>query len=116
MQVGGKSGRVVGGSDDDKPVAARHVVDAVGNGDAIGIARKIVDANVDRCLAPRATVVLEQADQLAFLGVNANDRQTAALKSVSKIAQVEKLTIAIRTVVGGQGLVIDAQRIAHLME
>ena len=35
---------------------------------------------------PTRAGVLEVADQFAFLGVNANDRQAAALESLTKIA------------------------------
>jgi hypothetical protein len=38
------------------------------------------------------------------------------LESVSQIAEVEELIIAIGAVVGGEFLMIDAKGIAHLME
>ena len=66
--------------DDDKPVATSHVIDAVWNGDAIGIAGKVIDANVDGCLAPRAALVFEPANKLPLLGIYADDRLTAPRK------------------------------------
>ena len=38
------------------------------------------------------------------------------LESFAKIGEIEELIVPIRGVVGGEFLVIDAQRIAHLME
>ena len=60
--------------------------------------------------------IFEIANQFTFFGIDANDGETAALKSVAQIAEVEELIVAIRTVVGGAFLVIDPKRIAHLME
>jgi hypothetical protein len=65
---------------------------------------------------PARTGIFEIADQFTFFGIDANDGETAALKSVSKIAEVEELMVAIGTVIGGEFLVIDAKGIAHLME
>jgi hypothetical protein len=56
------------------------------------------------------------ADELALLGIDANDGEATALESVAKVAEVEKLMVAIGTMVGGKLLVIDAQRIAQVME
>jgi hypothetical protein len=61
-------------------------------------------------------VILEAADQLALLGVDANDGETTALESFSKIPEVEELIVAIGAVVGGEFLVIDPEGITHLME
>ena len=49
------------------------------------------------------------ADQFALLGIDADDGEATALESVAKIAEVEKLIVAIGTIVGGEFLVIDAQ-------
>lgn len=65
---------------------------------------------------PARPGIFEIADQFTFFGIDANDGQTAALKPVAKIAEVEELMVAIGTVVGGEVLVIEAQGIAHLME
>jgi len=45
-----------------------------------------------------------------------NDGETTARESVAKVTEVEKLTVAIGTVIGGKLLVIEAQRRAPLME
>ena len=69
----------------------------------------------DRLIPARAGIV-EVANQFALLGVDTNDGLAAALKQVSKVAEVEELLVAIGTVVGGEFLVIVAQGIAHLVQ
>jgi hypothetical protein len=56
------------------------------------------------------------ADEFALFGIDANDGETTALEAVAKVTEVEELMVAVGTVIGGKLLVIDAQRIAHLME
>ncbi len=58
---------------------------------------------------PTGIGISEMADELALLGIDANDGETTALESVAKVAEVEKLMVAIGTIVGGKLLVIDAQ-------
>lgn len=94
--IGCEGGRVVRRADDDKPVAARHVINAVGNGDPIGIARKVVDTDVDGRLAPRTPLVLEQADKLSLLGVHADDRLPAPRERVLEPIDFRELPIAVR--------------------
>ena len=65
---------------------------------------------------PARTGIFEIADQFPFFGIDADDGETAALKSMAKIAEVEELMVAIGTVVGGEVLVIEAQGITHLVE
>lgn len=65
---------------------------------------------------PARAGILEIADQFALLRVDANNRETSAPKSVSKITDVEELIVTIGTMVGGKFLAIDAEGIAHLME
>ena len=81
-----------------------------------GIGAEVVVVNPAGRQIPARAGIFEIADQFAFLGIDANDGETAALKSVAKIAEVEELIVAIGTVVGGEVLVIDAQGIAHLVE
>ena len=66
-------------------------------------------------------MVIVTVDALLAGGTTFQDRPAAiqlaaALKPVSKVAEVEELMVAIGTVVGGKFLVIDAEGIAHLME
>jgi hypothetical protein len=51
-----------------------------------------------------------------FLVSTLDDGQMTALEAAAQLGQIFELEIAIRTGAGGDLLVIDAQRIAHLME
>src|ERR1700730_15467468 len=65
---------------------------------------------------PARARVLEGADELPLLRIDAEDGQVATLEVIAQVADVEELLVAIRTGVGGELLVIDAERIAHLSE
>ena len=65
---------------------------------------------------PSRARVLEGADQFPLLGVDADDGQVAALEVTAQVADVQKLLVAIGTRVGGDLLVVDAERIAHVAE
>ena len=65
---------------------------------------------------PAHSGILEIADQFALLGIHADDGVAPTPESVSKIAKVQELIIAIGAVVGRELLVIDPQGIAHPME
>ena len=100
----------------DRSSIGEQIVDAVRDGDAGGVGTEVVVVDQTGRKIPTRSGVLEVADQFALLGVDANDRQAAALEALPKITQVEELIIAIGADVGGEFLVIDAQGIAHLME
>jgi hypothetical protein len=114
--VSGEGGCVMGDTDHDRPSMGEQIIDAVRDGDARGIGAEVVIVDQAGTQIPARTGIFEIADQFTFFGIDANDGETAALKSVSKIAEVEELMVAIGTVIGGEFLVIDAQGIAHLME
>src|SRR5882762_2462063 len=87
--VGGEGRRIMRCSDDDEAIAARHIVDAVGNRYPIGIARKVVHIDVDRRLAPLATLILEQPHQLSLLRINADDRLPSLCERVLSLLMFE---------------------------
>ena len=103
-------------ADHDGTSIGEEIIDAVWYGDAGGIRAEIVIVDQARGQIPARSGILEIADQLALFGIDADDGVTAALESVSKIAQVEELIVAVGTVVGGEFLVIDPKGIAHLMK
>jgi hypothetical protein len=76
-------------------------------GDAGGVGAEIVIVDQARGQIPAHSGILEIADQLALLGIHADDGVAATPESVSKIAQVQELIIAIGTMVGRELLVID---------
>src|SRR5215831_3614008 len=100
-------------ADHDGTSISEEIIDAVWYGDTGGIGAEIVIVDQARGQIPARPGILKGADQFALLGVDANDGETTALKSVAKIAQVEELIVTIGTVVGGEFLVIDSQGIAH---
>ena len=67
-----------------------EIVDAIRYGDAGGIGAEIMIVDEARGQVPARPVILEIADQLALLGVDANNGETAALESVAKITQVKE--------------------------
>ena len=93
-----------------------EITDAVRYGDAGGVRAEIVIVDQARGQIPAHSGILEIADQFALFGIHADDGVATTLESVSKIAQVEELSIAIGTVIGREFLVIDPKGIAHPME
>ena len=66
--VCGEVGGVVGGTHHHEAAVGAHVVDAVGDGDAVGLGAEVVVVDGVRGFAPAATGILEVADQFALLG------------------------------------------------
>jgi hypothetical protein len=114
--VSGEGGSVMGDADHDGASMGEQIIDAVRDGDARGIGAEVVIVDPAGRQIPARPGIFEIADQFTFFGIDANDGETAALKSVAQIAEVEELMVAIGTVVGGESLVIDTKRIAPLME
>jgi hypothetical protein len=114
--VSGEGRCVMGDADYDGASIGEQIIDAVRDGDARGIGAEVVIVDQAGRQIPTRPGIFEIADQFTFFGIDANDGETAALKSVAQIAEVEELMVAIGTVVGGESLVIDTKRIAHLME
>jgi len=115
-RVSGKGGCVMRDANHDGASIGEEIIDAVRYGDADRVGAEIVIVDQARGQIPACPGILEIADQLALLGIDANDGKTTALESVSQIAEVEELIIAIGTVVGGEFLVINPPGITHLME
>ena len=106
----------MGDADEYGTAIGLRIVNTKRNSDALRSRAEIMIAHRRGNTIPLRARVFEIADQFAFFGIDANDGETAALKSVAQIAEVEELMVAIGTVVGGELLVIDAKGIAHLME
>jgi len=115
-RVSGKGGCVVRDADHNGTPIGKQIIDAVWNGDAGGIRAEIVIVDQARRPIPACSRVFEITDQFTLFGVDTHNGVAAALESVSQIAQVEELIVAVGTVVGGAFLVIDAKGIAHLMK
>src|SRR5712692_9748134 len=114
--VSGEGGCVMGDADHDGPSIGEQIIDAVRDGDTRGIGAEVVIVDQAGRQIPARPGIFEIADQFTFFGIDANDGETAMLKSVTQIAEVEELMVAIGTMVGGKFLVIDPQGITHVME
>ncbi len=115
-RVSSKGGCVMRDANHDGASIGEEIIDAIRYGDTGGVRAKIVIVDQARGQIPAHSGILEIADQFALLGIHADDGVAPTLESVSKIAEIEELIIAIGTVVGRELLVIDPQGIAHLME
>jgi len=104
-----EGGGVMGDADHDRPAIGEQIIDAVRDGDARGIGAEVVIVDQAGRQIPARPGIFEIADQFAFFGIDANDGEAAVLKSVTQIAELEELMVAIGTVVGGKFLVIDPQ-------
>src|SRR6266540_2063090 len=109
--VGREGWRVVRRTDDDEPVGAGHVVDPVGDGHALGVAAEVIHADVHRRPAPRPARVLEQADQLALLGINADDRLASPHKRLLQAVDFVKLALAVLRGSSRQALAVVAKTV-----
>jgi len=109
--VGSEGRRIVRRSDDDETVSARHIIDAVGNRYAVGIARKVVHVNVDRRLPPIATLTLEQSYQFPLLGIDADDWLPAFRERRLQSVDVRELLVPIGRRPPSQPLSIDPKSI-----
>lgn len=105
--VGGKGGGVVRDAHHDLPSISEEIIDTVRDGDSGGVGAEVVVIDQAGRQIPTRAGILEVADQFALLGVDANDGQAAALEALPKITEVEKLVIAIGTMVSGESLEID---------
>jgi hypothetical protein len=114
--VGCKGGGVVRDAHHDRPSISKQIIDTVRDGDSGGVGSEVVVIDQAGRQIPTRAGILEMADQFALLGVDANDGQATALESLPKITEVKELVIAIGTMVSGEGLVIDPERIAHFVE
>src|SRR2546426_896445 len=113
---GGEGRCIVRDADGDAASIGDEIVNAMRNGHADGVRAEVVIVHHAWRVVPPCAGILEVADQFAFLGIHADDGQPLALEAITQIADVQKLLVAIRTGVGGELLLIDTERIAHLLE
>jgi hypothetical protein len=65
---------------------------------------------------PSCSRILKVADEFTLLGIHADNGMVPTLESCSKFRDVFELLIAIRARVRREHLVVDAERVAHLMK
>ena len=103
--IGGEDGGVAGGSDEDGAGIGAQVVDAIGDGDAASEGTQVVVVDLLGIAVPFGAGVLESADQLLLLGIDADDGDVFAGAPPAQDGDVCELGVPLR--------VVDAQGIAH---
>jgi hypothetical protein len=103
-------------SHNDKALIPGHVVNAIGNGDAVCLTGIVAFQNRQGVRPPRLARILEVPNQFALLGINRNHWKTGPLMGASLASQILHLAIPIGIMALGQSLPIDAQRIVPLTQ
>jgi len=106
----------MGNANDEGTAILDNIVNPIRNGDPDGIGAEVVIIDATRGRFPTTARIFEIADELALLAVHADDGQMTALETVAQLGQIFELKIAVGTRTGGDLLLIDPQRIAHVME
>ena len=114
--MSGKGGTVMGNANDEGAAIFHNIVNPIRNGDPNGISAEVVIIDATRGRFPTTARIFEIADELALLAVDADDGQMTALETVAQLGQIFELKISVGTRTGGNLLLIDSQRIAHVME
>ena len=99
----------MGGSHKHSGAVGARVVDAVGDGDAIGLRAEVVVVDQVGSSAPGAAGVLEVADQLALLGINTDDRQVPFSELDALLGDVGELLVAVGAGAMSDAFVVDAE-------
>ena len=106
---------VSGGSDIHEPGIPLRIIQPIRDGDALRQRTKIIDIDPMWISAPNRPGILEQADQLAFLGVHIDDGPPALDKGLFLSLQILELLIPMWAG-QGQGFAIDLARIIQRFE
>lgn len=114
--MSGEGGCVVGNADHQSAPIFMDIVDAVRDGDTDGIGTEIMIIDAPRGTVPTTAGVFEVAYQFAFLAVDADNGQMALAEAVAQMGEIFELEVTVGTAAGGNLLLIDAERIAQLME
>ena len=112
----GEGGSVVGDADDEGAAILVDIVNAIGDSDTNRVSAEIVIVDATRLAFPAAAGIPEVTHEFALFDVDADDRQMAALEALTQLGEIFELEVAVGAGVRGNLLVIDAERIAHLME
>jgi hypothetical protein len=106
---------VVRRPDDDKAVATRHIVVAVGIATpSASLGKSYISTSTG--LAPLATLILEQPDQLSLLGINADDGLVALRERALEPVDIRELPVPIRRRSPSQSLSIESDSVLGYAE
>ena len=106
----------MGGADNHEAAIGAQVVDAVGDGDAVGLGAEVVVVDGLWRSFPCGALVLEVADQFALFGIDADDGQAALGELGVLLGDVLKLLVAVWAGACRDALVVDAQPVVEILE
>lgn len=106
----------MGNANDQGAAIFGEIVDAIGNGDSDRIGAEVVIIDATGSALPTTAGIFEVAHEFTLFAVDADNRQMTVLEAVPQLGEVFELEITVGAGVGGDLLVIDVKRIAHLME
>ena len=111
-----KLGGIVRRAHHDETLVMTDVIDAIGNGFALGQVQKVVHIHLAPLLPPFRPGLLKVANQLTLFGIDTDGRPTAAQISLSPAPKVAKLLVPLRRLLPGHSFVIDPQRIISQLQ
>ncbi len=100
--IDGKLSRIGGMTDVDVTLLVSLIIDAIGPRARQGIVGKIVHIDLGSLLTPKLSSLIEGANQLLFLGVNADDGPACQSEGLALALQIEELGITRWMVFGCQ--------------
>ena len=107
----GKLGGIVRRTDQHIALMMAHIVDAIGDGFALGRVQKVIHVHVAPLLPPLDPGLLKVADQLTLFGINTDDRPMATQICLSPAPNITELLVTVGRLLARQPFVIDPQRI-----
>ena len=112
----GKLGGIMRRAHDDITLVMAEVIDAIGDGFALGRTQKVVDIDLASLLPPFHPGLLKVADQLALFGIDTDGWPMAALISLSPANKVTKLLVTVGRLLSCHPFVVDPQRIISCLQ
>ena len=114
--VDGKRRRVVAGSHEDSASVGLRVVNAVGDGDAVGLRAEIMILYRNGFTTPCGAGVFEVANLFLLLRIDTDDGQALGGETLSLLPNIEELLIAFGMFGGGDLFAVHAQPEFQLFE
>src|SRR6266851_6922620 len=116
-RIDGESWRVGRVANVDRTAVIEHVIDAIRHGPPQAVAQEVMDVDGDRLEAPGLARLLEVADQLLFLTVDADNGLPCRFEDADLLVDVGELDIAVRVVRASfELLAVEVQRIVQLAQ
>ena len=106
----------MGDSQKDRAAICEEVIDSVGDGNADGVRAEVMIIDEDGRATPSCSWIFEVADKFTLLRIYADDGMIPTLETGPQFGDVFELLIAVWAGVCGQHLVVDVERVAHLVK